>query len=92
MISRIKNVKRALCDYHITFKAIGKEFLNVIKDLEKLIGSCFCIEQTSFIETLFVVIAFVASSYALFKGYGVLMLVTWYLTRYITKSKLNHSN
>ncbi|OAP98928.1 hypothetical protein [Ligilactobacillus aviarius] len=92
MISRIKNVKRALCDYHITFKAVGKEFLNVIEDLEKLIGSCFCIEQASFIETLIIVIAFVASSYALFKGYGVLMLVTWYLTRYITKSKLNHSN
>jgi len=64
----------------------------LIEDLEKLIGSCFCIEQASFIETLIIVIAFVASSYALFKGYGVLMLVTWYLTRYITKSKLNHSN
>ena len=64
----------------------------MIKDLEKLIGSCFCIEQSNFIETLIVVIAFVASSYALFKGYGVLTLVTWYLTRYITKSKLNHSN
>ena len=64
----------------------------MIEDLEKLIGSCFCIEQASFIETLIIVIAFVASSYALFKGYGVLMLVTWYLTRYITKSKLNYSN
>lgn len=62
----------------------------MIEDLEKLIGSCFCIEQASFIETLFVVIAFVASSYAIFKGYGVVALLTWYLTRYITKT--NHSN
>lgn len=64
----------------------------MIEDLEKLVGSCFCIEQASFIETLFVVIAFVASCYAIFKGYGVIALLTWYLTRYITKSKTNHSN
>lgn len=92
MISKIKNIKRALCGYHITFKAVGKKFLNVIEDLEKLIDSCFCIEQASFIETLIIVIALTASSYAIFKGYGVLTLVTWYLTRYITKSKLNNSN
>ena len=40
----------------------------MIEDLEKLVGNCFCIEQASFIETLFVVIAFVASCYAIFKG------------------------
>lgn len=62
----------------------------MIEDLEKLVGNCFCIEQASFIETLFVVTAFVASSYAIFKGYGVVALLTWYLTRYITK--INHSN
>lgn len=62
----------------------------MIEDLEKLVGSCFCIEQASFVETLFVVTAFVASSYAIFKGYGVVALLTWYLTRYITK--INHSN
>lgn len=62
----------------------------MIEDLEKLVGSCFCIEQASFAETLFVVTAFVASSYAIFKGYGVVALLTWYLTRYITK--INHSN
>ena len=64
----------------------------MIEDLEKLVGSCFCIEQASFIEMLIIVIAFIASSYAILKGYGVLTLVTWYLTRYITKSKTNHSN
>lgn len=58
----------------------------MIEDLEKLVGNCFCIEQASFIEMLFVVTAFVASSYAIFKGYGVVALLTWYLTRYITKT------
>ena len=62
----------------------------MIEDLEKLVGNCFCIEQASFIEMLFVVTAFVASSYAIFKGYGVVALLTWYLTRYITKT--NHLN
>lgn len=64
----------------------------MIEDLEKLVGNCLCIEQASFIEMLIIVIAFIVSSYVIFKGYGVLTLVTWYLTRYITKSKLNHSN
>ena len=60
----------------------------MIEDLEKLVGNCFCIEQASFIEMLFVVTAFVASSYAIFKGYGVLTLVTWYLTHYFTRKAM----
>lgn len=62
----------------------------MIEDLEKLVGNCFCIDQAPFIETLIIVIVLIASSYAIFKGYGVVALLTWYLTRYITKT--SHSN
>lgn len=62
----------------------------MIEDLEKLVGNCFCIEQATLLETLLIIIVLIASSYAIFKGYGVVALLTWYLTRYITK--INHSN
>lgn len=48
----------------------------MIKDLEKLVGNCFCIEQAPLIETLIIVIVIIASSYAIFKGYGVVALLT----------------
>lgn len=57
----------------------------MIKDLEKIIGNCFCIEQATLLETLLIIIVLIASSYAIFKGYGVVALITWYLTRYFTR-------
>lgn len=57
----------------------------MIKDLEKMIGNCFCIEQATLLETLLIIIVLIASSYAIFKGYGVVALITWYLTRYFTR-------
>lgn len=57
----------------------------MIKDLEKIVGSCFCIEQATLLETLSIIIVLIASSYAIFKGYGVVALITWYLTRYFTR-------
>ena len=57
----------------------------MIKDLEKMIGNCFCIEQATLLETLSIIIVLIASSYAIFKGYGVVSLITWYLTRYFTR-------
>lgn len=50
-----------------------------------MIGSCFCIEQATLLETLSIIIVLIASSYAIFKGYGVVSLITWYLTRYFTR-------
>lgn len=64
----------------------------MIKDLEKLIGSCFCIEQSNFVETLLIVVVLVASSYVFFKWYGVLALVTWYLTQYKTRKRTSKKN
>ena len=57
----------------------------MIKDLEKIVGSCFCIEHATLLETLSIIIVLIASSYAIFKGYGVVALITWYLTRYFTR-------
>lgn len=57
----------------------------MIKDLEKVVGNCFCIEQATLLETLLIIIVLIASSYAIFKGYGVVALITWYLTRYFTR-------
>ena len=57
----------------------------MIKDLEKMIGNCFCIEQATLLETLLIIVVLIASSYAVFKGYGVVALITWYLTRYFTR-------
>ena len=57
----------------------------MIEDLEKIIGNCFCIEQATLLETLLIIIVLIASSYAIFKGYGVVALITWYLTRYFTR-------
>lgn len=57
----------------------------MIKDLEKIVGNCFCIEQATLLETLLIIIVLIASSYAIFKGYGVVALITWYLTRYFTR-------
>ena len=57
----------------------------MIRDLEKIIGNCFCIEQATLLETLLIIIVLIASSYAIFKGYGVVSLITWYLTRYFTR-------
>ena len=57
----------------------------MIKDLEKIIGNCFCIEQATLLETLLIIIVLIASSYAIFKGYGVVALIIWYLTRYFTR-------
>ena len=64
----------------------------MIKDLKKLVGNCFCIEQENLIETLLIVAVLIASAYAYLNWYGVIALVTWYLTRYITKKNLKHSN
>lgn len=50
-----------------------------------MIGSCFCIEQATLLETLLIIIVLIASSYAIFKGYGVVALIIWYLTRYFTR-------
>ena len=50
-----------------------------------MIGNCFCIEQATLLETLLIIIVLIASSYAIFKGYGVVALITWYLTRYFTR-------
>lgn len=57
----------------------------MIKDLKKIIGSCFCIEKANLIETLLIVAILIASAYACFNWYGVIALVTWYLTRYFTR-------
>ena len=57
----------------------------MIKDLEKIVGSCFWIEQATLLETLSIIIVLIASSYAIFKGYGVVALITWYLTLYFTR-------
>lgn len=57
----------------------------MIEDLEKIIGNCFCIEQATLLETLLIIVVLIASSYAVFKGYGVVALITWYLTRYFTR-------
>lgn len=57
----------------------------MIKNLEKVVGNCFCIEQATLLETLLIIIVLIASSYAIFKGYGVVALITWYLTRYFTR-------
>lgn len=57
----------------------------MIEDLEKLIGSCFCIERVNLFETLLIVAVLIASAFAVFNWYGVTVLVTWYLTRYFTR-------
>ena len=56
----------------------------MIKDLEKIVGSCFCIEHATLLETLSIIIVLIASSYAIFKGYGVVALIIWY-SRYFTR-------
>lgn len=57
----------------------------MIKDLERLIGSCFCIERANLIETLLIITVLIASVFAIFNWYGVIVLVTWYLTRYFNR-------
>ena len=57
----------------------------MIEDLETLIGGCFCIEKANLIETLLIVAVLIASAYAYLNWYGVIALVTWYLTRYFTR-------
>ena len=51
----------------------------MIKNLEKIIDSCFFIEQATLLEIL-LIIMLIASSYAIFKGYGVVALITHYFT------------
>lgn len=57
----------------------------MIEDLEKLIGGCFCIEKANLIETLLIIAVLIASVFTIFNWYGVIVLITWYLTRYFTR-------
>lgn len=62
----------------------------MIKDLEKIIGEGFFCEKVNFIEMVLVVSFYIISVYAIFKFYGVVALITCYVTNYFTRKKVNN--
>lgn len=57
----------------------------MINDLEKLLADWFEVEEITLIEMLLIALGVVASICYVFRLYGLIALVTWYLTRYFTK-------
>ncbi|HIX01354.1 MAG TPA: hypothetical protein H9861_01180 [Candidatus Ligilactobacillus excrementigallinarum] len=63
----------------------------MIKDLEKIIGEGFFGEKVNFIEMALIVSFYIMSAYIIFKFYGVVALITCYVTNYFTRKKVNNN-
>lgn len=57
----------------------------MINDLEQLFANWLEVEKITFIEMFLIALGVTASVYLIFNIYGIIALVTWYLTRYFTK-------
>lgn len=60
----------------------------MINDLEQLFANWLEVEEITFIEMFLIGLGVVASVYLIFNIYGIIALVTWYLTRYFTKKEI----
>lgn len=60
----------------------------MINDLEQLFANWLEVEEITFIEMFLIGLGVVASVYLIFNIYGMIALVTWYLTRYFTKKEI----
>ena len=57
----------------------------MINDLEQLFANWLEVEKITFIEMFLIALGVTASVYLIFNIYGMIALVTWYLTQYFTK-------